>query len=172
MAGEVFVTASPGTSCSEVTLATCAAAGFSPDVRHYSVDWRAIASLVSVEAGIALVPRLAAPLDGPGVVIRPLAGQRAARNIFAAVRAGAQDDPVLAATLDVLREVSAAIGHRVHAVDDHNGVDPTHRRRCVANSRLPGGWADSSCSACPTACGAPRGRRCGTRFINRWAASA
>ena len=110
LASEIFVTASPGTSCSEVTLATCAAAGFSPDVRHYSVDWRAIAALVAVEAGIALVPRLAAPLDGPGVVIRPLAGQRAARNIFAAVRAGAQEDPVLAATLDVLREVSASVG--------------------------------------------------------------
>jgi DNA-binding transcriptional LysR family regulator len=106
LAREVFVAASPGSSCSEVTFATCAAAGFSPDVRHYSVDWHAIASLVAVEAGIALVPRLAGPLNCPGVVIRPIAGQRAARNVFVAVRSGAQDDPVLGATLEVLQEVA------------------------------------------------------------------
>src|SRR5450432_3648917 len=108
LASEIFVTASPGTSCSEVTLATCAAAGFSPDVRHYSVDLRAIAALVSVGAGVALMPRLTRPLNQAGVVIRPLR-QHAARNIFAAVRAGAQEDPVLGATLEVLVDVAASV---------------------------------------------------------------
>jgi DNA-binding transcriptional LysR family regulator len=109
LADQVFVAASPGTSCSEVTLAVCAAAGFNPDVRHYSTDWHAVAALVGVGAGVALVPRLAGPLHGPGIVIRPLRGQRAARNIFVAVRSGAQEDPVIAATLDVLREVAGRI---------------------------------------------------------------
>jgi DNA-binding transcriptional LysR family regulator len=108
LAAEIFVTASPGTSCSEVTLATCAAAGFSPDVRHYSTDWNAIGALVSVGAGVALVPRLAQPLNRSGVVMRPLR-QHAARNIFAAVRAGAQEDPVLGATLEVLVEVAGSV---------------------------------------------------------------
>jgi hypothetical protein len=40
------------------------------------------------------------------LVLRPLAGPGAARNIFAAVRAGAQHDPVLAATLAALLEVA------------------------------------------------------------------
>jgi DNA-binding transcriptional LysR family regulator len=109
LATEIFVAASPGTSCSEVTLATCAAAGFSPDVRHYSTEWNAIGALVSVGAGVALVPRLAQPLNRSGVVMRPLR-QHAARNIFAAVRAGAQEDPVLGATLEVLVEVAASVG--------------------------------------------------------------
>jgi DNA-binding transcriptional LysR family regulator len=112
LASDVFVTATPGSSCSEVTFATCAAAGFSPDVRHYSTEWRAVMALVSVGAGVSLVPRLAQPLHVEGVVMRPLRGQRAARNIFAAVRAGAQEDPVLAATLEALRDVADSVSAR------------------------------------------------------------
>jgi len=106
LAGDIFVTANPGSSCSEVTFAACAAAGFSPDVRHYSTEWGAVAGLISVGAGVGLVPRLAQPLHVPGVVMLPLRGAGATRNIFAAVRAGAQEDPVLAATLEALREVA------------------------------------------------------------------
>jgi DNA-binding transcriptional LysR family regulator len=62
-----------------------------------------------VGAGVALIPRLAQPLEYPGMVIRPISGQRAARNIFAAVRSGAQDDPVVSATLEALREVAGRI---------------------------------------------------------------
>jgi DNA-binding transcriptional LysR family regulator len=115
LAREIFVAASPSTPCSEVTLAICAAAGFSPDVRHYSSDWHAITALVEVGAGVALVPRLAQPLNCRGVALRPLRGQRAARNIFAAVRAGAEADPVLAATLEALCEVAREVTAR--AVD-------------------------------------------------------
>jgi DNA-binding transcriptional LysR family regulator len=115
LASDIFVTASPGSSCSDVTLGACAVAGFNPDVRHYSIDWHAITALVGVEAGIALVPRLAGPLEREGVVIRPLRGQRAARNIFAAVRSGAQDDPVLAATLEVLQAVACEVEARAGA---------------------------------------------------------
>jgi DNA-binding transcriptional LysR family regulator len=110
LAGETFVAAAPQSSCAEVTLAACAAAGFTPDIRHYSSDWSAVASLVAVGCGVALVPRLAQPLVVSGFSLRPLAGAGAARNIFAAVRAGAQDDPVLAATLHVLCEVARSIG--------------------------------------------------------------
>jgi molybdate transport repressor ModE-like protein len=109
LATETFVAAAPQSSCAEVTLAACAAAGFTPDIRHYSSDWSAVASLVAVGCGVALVPRLAQPLVVPGFSLRPLAGVGAARNIFAAVRAGAQEDPVLAATLQVLCEVARSI---------------------------------------------------------------
>ena len=110
LSGEIFVAAAPQSSCAEVTLAACAAAGFTPDIRHYSSDWHAVASLVAVSCGVALVPRLAQPLTEDGFVLRPLAGPMAARNIFAAVRAGAQDDPVLSATLEALTQVASAAG--------------------------------------------------------------
>jgi DNA-binding transcriptional LysR family regulator len=76
-------------------------------VRHHSADWHAVAALVGVGCGVALVPRLAQPLACTDLVLLPLAGQGAARNIFAAVRAGAQDDPVLGVILDVLLEAAA-----------------------------------------------------------------
>jgi DNA-binding transcriptional LysR family regulator len=110
LAEEIFVAAAPGTSCYEVTLSACAAAGFNPDVRNYSTDWDAVAALVAVGCGVALIPRLAQPLHRPGVVLKPLASDgtpRAARNVFALVRAGAQADPVLAAALDALVEAAA-----------------------------------------------------------------
>ena len=47
--------------------------------------------------------------QGDGVLVCPIVGNRAVRNIFAAVRAGAEHDPVLAAVLDELRR--AAAGH-------------------------------------------------------------
>jgi len=109
LAEDIFVAAAPGTSCYEVTLSACAAAGFNPDIRNYSTDWDAVAALVAVGCGVGLVPRLAQPLHRPGVVLVPLAGDgspRAARNIFAAVRAGAQAEPALAATLEALVDVA------------------------------------------------------------------
>ena len=48
-------------------------------------------------------------LDVVPVVMRPLRGAGATRNIFAAVRAGAQHDPVLAATLEALRTVAEGV---------------------------------------------------------------
>ena len=108
--------AAPGSSCFEVTLGACASAGFNPDVRHHSTDWHAVVSLVAAGCGVALVPRLAQPLARPGLVLRPLAGRGAARNIFVAVRAGAQDEPVLAATLDALIEAAHACDAAAEAV--------------------------------------------------------
>ena len=109
LAGDPWIAGYPGAFCSEVILALCATAGFSPMVRHYSNEWDAITALVAAGAGVALVPRLAHPLRVDGVLICPIVGNRAVRNIFAAVRAGAEHDPVLAAVLDELRQ--AAAGH-------------------------------------------------------------
>jgi DNA-binding transcriptional LysR family regulator len=62
---------------------------------------------VAAGAGVALIPRLAQPLLGCGVVVCPVVGTPAARQIFAAVRSGAQSDPVVAAVLDTLVSVAA-----------------------------------------------------------------
>ena len=56
-------------------------------------------SLVAAGCGVALIPRLAQPLPDD-VVVCPVVGTPATRQIFAAVRAGAQSDPVVAAVLD------------------------------------------------------------------------
>ncbi len=83
-------------------------AGFSPDLRHHCTEWDAVASLVAAGAGVALIPRLAQPLRQTDVVVCPVIGTTASRLIFAAVRAGAQNDPSTAAVLAQLKAVAAA----------------------------------------------------------------
>jgi DNA-binding transcriptional LysR family regulator len=105
LAAETWVGSAPGDPCSQIMLAVCAAAGFTPDIVHRSMEWAAAASLVAAGCGVALIPRLAQPLPAE-VVVCPIVETPAARLIFAAVRAGAQNDPVIATVLDILQEVA------------------------------------------------------------------
>jgi DNA-binding transcriptional LysR family regulator len=107
LAAEPWVASNERDACAQITLAVCAAAGFSPDIRHDSKDWDAVAALVSAGAGVALIPRLAQPLRHPGLVVCPVIGSNASRLIFAVVRAGAQHDATTAAVLATLQEIAA-----------------------------------------------------------------
>ncbi len=107
LAAEPWVGSAPQDPCSQILRAVCAAAGFSPAVAHWSTEWGAVASLVAAGCGVALIPRLAQPLRVEGIAVCPVVATPAARRIFAAVRAGAQTDPVIAATLDMLVTVAA-----------------------------------------------------------------
>jgi len=106
LAADEWVGASPNDSCSQITLSACAASGFAPDVRHHCNGWDAVAALVGAGAGVALIPRLAHPLNRAGLVIRPLAGEPVTRVLFALMRAGTQTDPGVAATLDALQRIA------------------------------------------------------------------
>ncbi|MFI8290245.1 LysR family transcriptional regulator [Streptomyces sp. ms191] len=107
LAADPWIVGDAGTCCGAVTRAVCAAAGFTPEIRHAVDDWQALAALVGAGLGVALVPRLVQPLGRPEVVVRPVAGQPPARTVFAAVRTGAEADPVLAAVVAVLGEHAA-----------------------------------------------------------------
>ena len=102
LATEAWVGPSPGTSCLEVTLAGCAAAGFSPRLVHRTNDFSTLMTFVAANLGIALVPRLAQGQVPPGVAVVPLRGEPPARRVFAATRRGGEARPIVAATLDAL----------------------------------------------------------------------
>ncbi len=104
LATEHWVAGYPGGSCARLTDAVCASAGFTADVRHHVADWVALGSLVSAGLGVALAPRLAQPLPDDGVAVVPVLGTPAARHLYAAVRAGSQDDPLVALVLQRLRQ--------------------------------------------------------------------
>jgi DNA-binding transcriptional LysR family regulator len=108
LAAEPWIAGNPGDFCTEIVLALCATAGFSPVVRHRSNGFDAVAALVAAGAGVALVPRLAQPLHPADLVICPVREHRAVRHIFAAVRAGAENDPVLSAVLGQLQQAAGA----------------------------------------------------------------
>lgn len=109
LAAEPWVSSAPRDPCSQIVRAVCAGAGFTPHVVHRSTEWPAIASLVAAGCGVAVIPRLAQPLP-EGVVVCPIVGTPAARQIFAACRAGAQGDPAVAAVLQTLVEVAQLRG--------------------------------------------------------------
>jgi molybdate transport repressor ModE-like protein len=107
LAAETWVGPSPGTSCLEVTLAGCAAAGFVPALVHRTNDFATIMTFVAAGLGVALVPRLAQDRVPPGVAIVPLRGTPPARRVFAATRRGSEARPVLAATRRALETAAA-----------------------------------------------------------------
>ena len=102
LAGEDFVGPPDGTSCHDVTVTGCAAAGFAPAFRHRTLDFHTAMALAAAGLGVTLVPRLGQAAVPPGAIVRPLAQPAPARHVFAATRAGAAGRPAVAAVLDAL----------------------------------------------------------------------
>ena len=107
LAGEPWVLPPEGWSCDDVIRVSCSAAGFSPNVAHRSGDWAAIMAMVGAGLGVAVVPRLAQDSPPPGVVIRRLRGEPAARHLFVICRRGAEDHPAIAAVIGAIRAAAA-----------------------------------------------------------------
>jgi DNA-binding transcriptional LysR family regulator len=105
LAGETWVGPPDGTSCHDVTVTGCAAAGFAPAFRHRTLDFHSAMALVAAGLGVTLVPRLGQAAVPAGAVIRPLAPPAPARHVFAATRAGAERRPAIAAVLAALASV-------------------------------------------------------------------
>ncbi|GAB2596166.1 LysR family transcriptional regulator [Streptomyces capparidis] len=125
LAADPWVVGDARTCCGAVTRAVCAAGGFTPDVRHAVNDWQSLAALVEAGAGVALVPRLVQPLHRPGLSVRPVEGQAPSRNVFAAVRAGSERSPALAA---VLEHIGAAARGTAAAPRTRGSRPPAERR--------------------------------------------
>ncbi|WP_240529716.1 LysR family transcriptional regulator [Streptomyces mangrovisoli] len=113
LARDAWIVGSAAGCCGAVARSVCAAAGFTPDVRHAVDDWAALAALVEAGQGVALVPRLVREVYAHRrLALPPLAGGPPSRNVFAAVRAGAEGDPVLTAVRDQLVRTADALGTR------------------------------------------------------------
>lgn len=95
LADEDWVATLPGNPVRDVVELACGQAGFTPRVRHTSDDFRAIGALVRAGAGVALAPRNALP----GLPVR---GAAPLRRVFAAVRRGSEEHPLIALVRDEL----------------------------------------------------------------------
>jgi DNA-binding transcriptional LysR family regulator len=107
LATEPWVGSAASDPCGYIVNGICATAGFTPDVRHDTQEWDAVAALVAAGAGVALVPRSAQPLRPSGIAVLPVAGAPATRPLFALLRAGTEADPAIATVLEALRAVAA-----------------------------------------------------------------
>ncbi|AJE43648.1 LysR family transcriptional regulator [Streptomyces nodosus] len=98
----------PGNPCHDVVVLACEHAGFQPRLEHSSDDFRAVVALASADAGVALVPRFALRgMDLTDVVVRPVDGTAPTRRVFAAVRRGAEEHPLIRPVLDSLTQAAA-----------------------------------------------------------------
>ncbi|WP_017571680.1 LysR family transcriptional regulator [Nocardiopsis halotolerans] len=94
----------------DITVAACAQAGFVPRQAHVASDWRAILDMVAAGMGVALIPRLAAVNDVPGVSLRVPHADQPRRHVVSAVRSGAGGRPQVAAVLRALADAAAGLG--------------------------------------------------------------
>ncbi|MEU4145825.1 LysR family transcriptional regulator [Streptomyces parvulus] len=107
LAKDTWIGPYPGNPCHDVVVLACESAGFQPRMEHSSDDFRAVVSLASADAGVALVPRSALlGTDLTGVVVRPVDGAVPTRRVFAAVRRGAEEHPLIRPVLDALDAVA------------------------------------------------------------------
>ena len=107
LAADDWVMTSVGNPIRDVVLLACEQAGFQPRIVHWSDDFRAVAALVAAGAGVSLVPRLALRGSTAGAaVIRPLSDPTPVRRVFAAVRPGRAEHPLVAATIAALVEAA------------------------------------------------------------------
>ncbi|OZM71187.1 LysR family transcriptional regulator [Amycolatopsis antarctica] len=110
LAADPWICSNPGHAYHQLVMLACTSAGFAPDVAHYADEWDTGAALVSRGFGVALVPRLAelphrhdTRRIAVGVPPVPI------RRVIAAVRAGSQEQPTIAAGLDALRQACASL---------------------------------------------------------------
>ncbi|WP_306316669.1 MULTISPECIES: LysR family transcriptional regulator [unclassified Streptomyces] len=107
LAKDTWIGPYPGNPCHDVVVLACEHAGFAPQFEHSSDDFRAVVALASAGAGVALVPRSALHgVDLTRVVVRPVDGAAPARKVFAAVRHGAEEHPLIRPVLEALGEAA------------------------------------------------------------------
>ncbi|GLZ33059.1 LysR family transcriptional regulator [Lentzea sp. NBRC 105346] len=97
---EDWVATLPGNPVRDVVELACSEAGFAPRITHTSDDFRAIGALVAAGAGVALVPRNALPGT-------PVRGNVPLRRVFAAVRRGSEERPLIKLVRDELVRAAA-----------------------------------------------------------------
>jgi DNA-binding transcriptional LysR family regulator len=105
LVGRPWVAGHPGTSCHEVVVHACHAAGHEPRIVGFSNDFAVVAALVAQGVGIAMIPEIAHDQAPPEVRLRPL-DPPLSRQVLAVVRAGAQERPAVAAFLRQLQAAS------------------------------------------------------------------
>jgi len=101
LTGQPFLAPRSGTSCAEMMQRACARAGFVPRVVARASDFHVLLSLVAADAGIALVPRLAASHLHRQVRLLQL-DQPVTRKIFTVSRRGGDRKPSVRLVLDTL----------------------------------------------------------------------
>ncbi|GAB2652530.1 LysR family transcriptional regulator [Saccharopolyspora gloriosae] len=107
LAGEPWIGVNVGFPVDDVLRSLAVRTGTRPEVVQRVNDFRITEALVAAGHGVALLPRYL--VENPNLVMRPLAGVRAGRNVEALTRRGGSGRPAVHAVLAALRAESTAI---------------------------------------------------------------
>ena len=107
LAAEPWIGVDVGFPVDDVLRSLAVRTGTRPEVVQRVNDFRITEALVAAGHGVALLPRFM--VDNPNLVLRPLAGALAGRNVEAVTRRGATGRPAVRAVLDALRAEAAAL---------------------------------------------------------------
>jgi molybdate transport repressor ModE-like protein len=105
LAGEQWLSGCCGGVCHAMVVDWCGQAGFRPNIAFETNDHNVQVGLVAAGVGVTLLPELALRTAHPGVQVRPVAGSRPIRKIFAAVPAAGYRSPATDAMIEVLKDV-------------------------------------------------------------------
>jgi DNA-binding transcriptional LysR family regulator len=105
-AAEDWLMPGPESSCHEMTQRACGAAGFVPHAVALTTDFAVLAALISVDAGVALIPKMALPTDTSQLSLHPLTDP-VTRSVYALTPAGAAGQPHIQRILDLLGTAAA-----------------------------------------------------------------
>jgi DNA-binding transcriptional LysR family regulator len=106
LSDEDWINSCPGTTCDEVGVGACRAAGFDPRVVVQCDENDQMQACVAGGLGVALWPQLALAHVRPGVVVKPVSGAQVERRVHAATLAGAYRSEATEAMLAILRETA------------------------------------------------------------------
>jgi molybdate transport repressor ModE-like protein len=104
---EDWINSCPGSSCDQVVLGACRAAGFEPRVVVQCDENDQMQAFVAGGLGVALWPGLALAHVRPGVIVKPVAGQPVTRRVHAMTLKDAYRSPAAEAMLAILSETAA-----------------------------------------------------------------
>ncbi|GIH76304.1 LysR family transcriptional regulator [Planobispora longispora] len=128
LAGERWISGSPGTVCHDWLVYTLRAAEVEPDITCMADEYPTQLALVAAGQGCAIIPRLGRDFFPEGVrivAVRP----RPIRRIYVLWRADAARRPAIRAAVDALKAVSEGFQARYAAdgafpLDGHGGMFP------------------------------------------------
>ena len=106
LSDEDWINSCAGTSCDQVVVGACRAAGFEPRVVIECDENDQMQACVAGGLGVALWPELVLAHLRPGVVVKPVAGAQVERRVHAATLAGAYRSAATEALLAILRETA------------------------------------------------------------------
>jgi molybdate transport repressor ModE-like protein len=108
LADEPWLSGVAPSSCREVVVRACEAAGFEPQISYESDDYAVLQGLVAAGLGVTFLPDLALPTMRSDLVVVPTKPKAPERRIWAATRSAGSCSPATDAMVAILGDVSSS----------------------------------------------------------------